>query len=43
LSICGSIMLLAYAIHRKDPVFILGNAFGMLVYTRNLYFLRKNG
>jgi lipid-A-disaccharide synthase-like uncharacterized protein len=32
-------MLLSYAIHRQDPVFILGQAFGMLVYSRNIYFL----
>lgn len=41
LSILGSLTLLAYAIHRKDPVFILGQSFGTLVYSRNLYFLRK--
>lgn len=41
LSIAGSLTLLAYAIYRKDPVFILGQSFGTLVYSRNLYFLRK--
>ena len=41
LSIVGSLTLLAYAIHRKDPVFILGQAFGTIVYARNLHFLRK--
>jgi lipid-A-disaccharide synthase-like uncharacterized protein len=37
LSMAGSLVLLAYAIHRRDPVFILGQAFGMLVYSRNLW------
>ena len=36
LSIGGSILLLSYAIYRQDPVFILGQAFGTLVYSRNL-------
>lgn len=40
-SIAGGITLLAYAIHRRDPVFILGQAVGILIYSRNLYFLRK--
>ena len=40
-SIAGSLTLLAYAIYRKDPVFILGQSFGTTVYLRNLYFIRK--
>lgn len=40
-SIGGSISLLAYAIHKKDPVFILGQSFGCIVYFRNLYLIRK--
>jgi len=36
LSLGGSVLLLAYAIHRRDPVFILGQAFGSVVYVRNL-------
>ena len=39
LSLAGSMMLLVYAIHRKDPVFILGQSLGFLIYTRNLYFI----
>ena len=35
----GGAMLLAYAIYRRDPVFILGQAFGLLVYARNIYFI----
>ena len=38
-SIVGGLILLAYAIHRQDPVFILGQATGLLVYARNLYFI----
>jgi lipid-A-disaccharide synthase-like uncharacterized protein len=35
----GGAMLLTYAIHRQDPVFIMGQAFGLVVYSRNIYFL----
>jgi lipid-A-disaccharide synthase-like uncharacterized protein len=37
-SIGGGILLLVYAIHRRDPVFIAGQAFGVLIYVRNLQF-----
>ena len=40
-SIIGGVTLLAYAIHRKDPVFILGQSAGLLIYARNLYFINK--
>ena len=36
LSISGSVLLLAYAIYRQDPVFILGQSAGLIVYFRNL-------
>lgn len=39
LSVVGGAMLLAYAIHRRDPVFIAGQGCGMLIYLRNLYFI----
>jgi lipid-A-disaccharide synthase-like uncharacterized protein len=42
LSIIGGAMLLCYAIKRKDPVFILGQSTGVVVYARNLYFINKN-
>jgi len=35
-SIIGGVALLAYAIHRKDPVFFVGQAAGLLIYARNL-------
>lgn len=38
-SIAGGITLLAYAIYRGDPVFIAGQASGLLIYLRNLYFV----
>jgi len=38
-SIAGGITLLAYAIYREDPVFILGQATGLFIYFRNLYFI----
>jgi lipid-A-disaccharide synthase-like uncharacterized protein len=36
LSLAGSALLLVYAIHVGDPVFILGQSFGFVVYVRNL-------
>lgn len=36
LSLLGSALLLVYAIHVRDPVFILGQSFGFVVYVRNL-------
>jgi lipid-A-disaccharide synthase-like uncharacterized protein len=41
-SIAGGLMLLVYAIYRKDPVFIVGQAFGVFVYLRNLHFVRRD-
>lgn len=41
LSMLGSALLLAYAIYRQDPVFILGQAFGILVYLRNLQLIAR--
>ncbi|WP_428121028.1 lipid-A-disaccharide synthase N-terminal domain-containing protein [Dissulfurimicrobium sp.] len=41
LSIAGSLVLLIYAILRRDIVFIAGQAFGILIYLRNLYFISK--
>jgi len=41
LSIGGGVLLLAYALYRRDPVFIAGQAFGVFVYARNLYFVLR--
>ncbi len=40
-SIGGGLMLLGYALYRKDPVFIIGQAFGVFVYIRNLQFVMR--
>ena len=43
-SIGGGLLLLVYALYRRDPVFILGQGFGVFVYLRNLQFvLRARG
>ncbi len=39
LSLFGGSVLLLYAIHRKDPVFIAGQAVGLIVYARNLWLI----
>lgn len=38
-SLGGGVVLLMYAIHKLDPVFILGQASGLIVYSRNLYLI----
>lgn len=39
-SIGGGLILLAYALYRKDPVFILGQSLGVFIYIRNLWLIR---
>ena len=39
ISIVGSLILLSYAIHKQDPVFIVGQSCGFLIYSRNLYLI----
>ncbi len=41
LSLAGGVVLLAYAIVRADPVFIVGQTAGLIVYTRNLMLIRR--
>ena len=41
LSLVGGLILLAYAIHKRDPVFILGQSCGAVIYLRNLVLIRK--
>lgn len=38
-SLAGGIVLLSYALWRADPIFIIGQATGLLIYARNLYFV----
>jgi lipid-A-disaccharide synthase-like uncharacterized protein len=40
-SLSGSILLLTYAILKKDIVFIVGQSTGFIIYTRNLYYIKK--
>ena len=38
-SIGGGAMLFAYALYRRDPVFILGQGLGLFIYARNLWLI----
>jgi lipid-A-disaccharide synthase-like uncharacterized protein len=40
-SLLGGITLLTYAVHQRDPVFIVGQAFGIVVYSRNLLLIAR--
>lgn len=40
LSILGALVLLGYAVHRRDPVFIAGQGLGVAIYLRNLQLIR---
>ena len=43
-SLAGSFTLLAYALYKEDPVFVVGQSAGIFVYLRNLHFIRgKSG
>ena len=42
LSMLGSALLLTYAVYRQDPVFIIGQSFGFLVYLRNLQLIARH-
>lgn len=41
-SIGGGAVMLAYAIYREDPVFITGQAAGLFIYARNLWFIMNH-
>ena len=43
LSVVGSIILLVYAIHRAEPVFLLGQLPNAFVYVRNLMLIKRSG
>ena len=40
-SIAGSLILLTYAIHKEDPVFIVGQSLGSIIYIRNLVLIDR--
>ncbi len=41
LSIAGGVMLLIYAVQRAEPIFVIGQSAGLIVYTRNLMLIYK--
>jgi lipid-A-disaccharide synthase-like uncharacterized protein len=41
LSLWGGLTLFAYAIHRQDPVFMLGQGIGIFIYLRNLWMIHS--
>ena len=40
-SLAGGALLFAYAIYRLDPVFMLGQGMGLLIYIRNIQLIRQ--
>ena len=40
-SIAGALVLLAYSVHRRDAVFIVGQVLGVAIYLRNLALIRS--
>lgn len=40
-SLAGGLVLLSYAIYRRDPVFIIGQGAGVFIYLRNLHLIRR--
>ncbi|HEU4686309.1 MAG TPA: lipid-A-disaccharide synthase N-terminal domain-containing protein [Nitrospira sp.] len=43
MSLVGGLITLAYAIYRRDPVFIAGQSIGAIVYIRNLMLIYRQG
>jgi lipid-A-disaccharide synthase-like uncharacterized protein len=43
LSLVGSLILLVYAVHRKEPIFLLGYLPNSVVYIRNIMLIKKRG
>lgn len=41
ISLTGSVIIVAYAVIRRDPVLILGQSTGLLAYSRNIYLLKR--
>jgi lipid-A-disaccharide synthase-like uncharacterized protein len=37
ISLVGSLLIISYGVYRNDPVLILGQTFGIIIYSRNLY------
>jgi lipid-A-disaccharide synthase-like uncharacterized protein len=43
LSLAGSLLIFIYAIFRLDPVLFIGHSSGIIIYSRNIYIMRKYG
>lgn len=41
ISIIGASLIFSYGLFRHDPVLIIGQGFGFLIYSRNLFIIRK--
>ncbi|MBD8872024.1 lipid-A-disaccharide synthase N-terminal domain-containing protein [Rhodanobacter sp. DHB23] len=41
ISVVAGVLILAYAIHRRDPVFILGEAMTLAIFCRNLQLISR--
>jgi len=42
-SLAGGFIMFLYAVYRQDPVFILGQSAGLVVYARNLWLIHSAG
>jgi lipid-A-disaccharide synthase-like uncharacterized protein len=40
-SLAGGLTLFSYAVHRGDPVFIVGQGLGVFIYLRNLWLIYR--
>ena len=40
-SLIGGTIMMVYALHRRDPVFVVGQASGLVVYVRNLMLIHR--
>ena len=43
ISLFGSLIIVSYAIYRRDPALILGQSTGLIAYSRNIYLSRRAG
>jgi len=43
ISLTGALMIISYAVYRRDPVLFLGNLFGAVIYSRNIWLSKKPG
>lgn len=41
-SMAGGVTLLAYAVYREDPVFIMGQGLGLVIYSRNIWMIWRD-